>query len=112
MPCWEVQTMSVEFVAKHIDLLEKALQAAKFKYTINGNIVTIDNGAIKIDLKAEKAEIQYSYGTSKNKLQEKLNVLKKAYSVEALKKAALMNGWSMGKVAEKGNTYVGQMVKY
>ncbi len=119
MPCYEVQTMSVEFVAKHRDLLEKALKALNFNYTIKGDTLVIDH-EITIDLKAEKAVITYTNtGMSANgvkdktRLQEKLNSLKRGYSMEAIKKAAYMNGWSLGRATSKSlGVVTGQLTKY
>lgn len=91
MPCWEVRTMSVEFKAAHADLLDKALDSLGLVRDWNGakTYCRLSNG-IELDLRSGKAAIQPDQ-------QGKLNELKRAYSMEALKKVAVQNRWTVSK---------------
>ena len=89
MPCWEVRTMSVEFKAKHLALLWKAVKALGWIYegTVGGlRVRTSARDSFEIDLAAGKAEIRAEQ-------QRSLNLLKQQYSKEALKRAARLRGW-------------------
>ncbi len=98
MPCWQVQTVSVVFKADHVDLLEKALTALGWSFRIDraSKKVHIDEGndwsQIVIDLQAGQAQFRPQF-------QDKINQLKRAYSMEALKKLAVKNRWQIEKKA-------------
>ncbi len=91
--------MSVEFKAKNLELLKKALAQLGWRYASLGP-TTIVIGDISINLKTEKATIPTS-------AQGRLNELKRAYSYQAVKLSAASKGWTI-----QGNTTKGQMVKY
>ena len=89
MPCWEVNTMSVAFSAKHIDVLKRAVGALGWEMVRFGDIARIttkSDTAIVIDTVAGTATLDSS-------AQSQLNQLKVAYSQQALKKAAQAKGW-------------------
>jgi len=92
MPCWTVQTMSVEFQAKHKDLLEKAILKLgwQLKYIDNGKSIVVGepSTSFTIDLANKKATILSSQ-------QSQLNRLKQAYSQQAVQKVAQLNKWQM-----------------
>lgn len=94
MPCWTVQTMSVQFRSEHLDLLEEALKAEGLRYEVNAEktVVTINEGndwsQIKLDLVAGEAKLR-------SQLQPVLNSLKKAYSMKAVEKLAAKNRWKL-----------------
>lgn len=107
MPCYEVRTMSVEFYAQHIKVLERALSELGWKFfkTNDEERININDGEIVIDLKAGSAKIRET-------AQDKLNQLKRAYSLESIKTAARNHAWTIGKITTKGKTTIGQMTKY
>jgi hypothetical protein len=80
MPCWEVRTVSVEFKAENRKLLDAAIRSIGMGVREENGLLSLDYGAIKLDLKAGKAEVQDGY-------QNRLNELKQAYSREAVKAA-------------------------
>ena len=89
MPCYEVRTMSVEFNAKHLGLLRKAIESLGWICEeIAGELKVQPKtcGYFTIDLVLQKAVIQSSQ-------QLQLNQLKQQYSKEALKRAAKLQGW-------------------
>ena len=93
MPCYEVRTMSVEFKVAHRDLLERALKALGWSYHINSlnEVVTIPgyfDAPITVNLLTGKATITEGQ-------QANLNILKRAYSKEALRQVARLNSWTL-----------------
>jgi hypothetical protein len=88
MPCWQVQTVSVEFQVKHLDLLAKAAASLGYDYSRVGNLITLTapRDTININLSASTA-------TASN--QQAVNKLKQAYSLEALKVASKLGGWQL-----------------
>ena len=95
MPCYEVNTLTVEFQAKHVDLLESAARSLGMSFTkLRSGLVFVDE--ITIDLTSGEATYQSRKSAT---AQEKLNLLKRQYSVEAIKTAATRTGWSKEQVA-------------
>lgn len=90
MPCYQVQTVSVEFKIAHRDLLDKALKTLGWAFVNNGQHYTIclspTSRNILLDLGTGKA-------TLNNDQQGKLNELKQAYAMEAIKLATQSVGW-------------------
>jgi len=111
MPCYQVQTVSVEFKIAHRDLLDKALDALARDtigseamgwvrdWNIAGTFCRLQNG-IELDLRIGKASMQASQ-------QGQLNELKRAYSQQAIKLAAKLNGWQL----KSKNNLNGQLVR-
>ena len=102
MPCYEVKTVSVEFKVAHRDLLDKALDALGWTrdWNVAKTFCRLQNG-IEIDLRIGKASMQASQQAS-------LNMLKRAYSQQAVKLAAKLNGWQLSPAKNK---LKGQLVK-
>ncbi len=94
MPCWQVQTVSVEFHAKHRELLEKAIKALGWSSSKTENGYSVDCGgwsAMKINLITGKAIIDSNQ-------QNKLNLLKQEYSRQAINMVAKLSGWQNSKL--------------
>lgn len=89
MPCYTVNLVSVEFQAKHIDLLESAAKSLGWSYQVYGNQVNI--GTVQIDL---KRGIATSYS------QSSINKLKQEYSMQAVQLAAKKQKWFIKKKTE------------
>ena len=89
MPCYEVNTMSVEFKADHVDLLEQALDVLGWvrDWNVAKTFCRASNG-IELDLRTGKAEIRDGQGGL-------LNELKRAYSQQVIKKVAQKNHWTV-----------------
>ncbi|MFA5262216.1 MAG: hypothetical protein WC378_00210 [Opitutaceae bacterium] len=89
MPCYEVRTVSVEFQAAHKDLLIKAIQALGWTYAVSGARVLVrpqGGYEMTVDLSAGVVVAQ-------DQQQFRVNELKRAYSVQAIKQTAKLNGW-------------------
>ena len=100
MPCWEVNTISVEFHVANKDVLIDALESMGVQYSVSGNRISLNYGDITLNLTTGTAEL-------KNRTQQtKLNLLKQAYSETALKKVAKLNGWAI-----QGNGKQGILLK-
>jgi hypothetical protein len=100
MPCYSVQTMSVEFVASNRDLLKKALQTLGWRFDEDGDRIELPVQSITLDLLNRKAEVPaYAQGF--------LNQLKRTYSLMAVTLAAQSKGWQMrqGSDATGGTIY-------
>jgi hypothetical protein len=101
MPCYQVQTVSVEFKIAHADLLVKATTA--LGWAVVGTQATRmvicpkdSYSTMTIDLATGKAIIELAD-------QSRLNELKRAYSQQAIKLAANLNGWAVqSKTMNKG----------
>jgi len=94
MPCWQVQTVSVEFHAKHGELLEKAIKALGWSSTKLERGYLVDCGgwsSIEINLVTGKANIDSNQ-------QNKLNLLKQEYSKQAINMVAKLSGWQNRKL--------------
>ena len=86
MPCYTIQTLSVEFKAKHTDLLIEAAKSLGLNCEIMGSSVSIDYGSIKLNLETQQAEYKsYSQAT--------MDKLKVAYSTKAVEKVAQKRKW-------------------
>lgn len=100
MPCYTVQTMSVEFRAAHADLLDAAIQ--RLGWTMEkqrgDRVIRIPGApAMRWDNIAERMEIQVGQ-------QDRLNELKRAYSAECLRRVAQLNRWTVSRAtATKGS---------
>lgn len=86
--------MSVAFKAENKDLLVEALKATDYPFRYVGKAIEIrtPGGMITLDLAAETASLS---GSDTNFLQEALNKLKRAYSMEALKVIARKRHWTI-----------------
>jgi len=84
MPCYTVRKLSVEFKAKHVDLLKEACKQLGWKVEEDGDLIRINYTRITINLKTNKAE---AYN------QSEINKLKQAYSKKAIEKVAAKKKW-------------------
>lgn len=87
MPCYQVNTTTVEFKQRHKDLLVKALEDLGWYAEWQGNRVTIPDYDLSIDLDGRTAKVDAAYVG-------RVNELKVAYSRQAVRKAARRVGWS------------------
>lgn len=91
MPCYSIQTMSVEMKAANKELLEKALNALGLRFTRNGELFTIHTEAGTIRIGAgETAELS---GSNMSRLQERLNEIKRGYSAQVIQQVGRKNRW-------------------
>jgi len=96
LPCWEISLTTVEFQVKNIELLEKAINALKWRYAINNNKVTTNMG-ITINLKDQTV-------TCSDRQQDVVNRLKQQYSHEVIEQAAKKKRWVLSRKEE--NKYI------
>ena len=96
MPCWTVQTMSVEFHVEHADLLAEALKKIGMVVARSANVFTVEAGpsTITIDLNTGRAEVPTGE-------QGRLNAIRRAYSREAINRVARRNLWSNKTTSDK-----------
>lgn len=83
MPCYTVQTQSVELKTADPELLKLALKALNIKFTEAGKILTLQTTAGQIVLRNGQAEYS-SYNA--DAAQKVVNQIKQAYSREAITK--------------------------
>ena len=95
MPCYTVQTLSVEFTAKHADMLAKAAKSLGMRVNSYSNYIIIDN-YITIDLREGAASYRER---DRSRASEQLNLLKRQYSIEAISTAATRTGWNKQQLA-------------
>lgn len=100
MPCWEVNLISVEFKAKNIEHLKKALDNLGYRYRVVGDTVVVERLGV-IRLTQGRVDIERSD-------QGKLNALKREYSKVTIEQVAKAKRWS---VRPKGQ-YKFQLAKY
>jgi len=93
MPCYEVRTMSVEFQAQNLDVLNEAIEQSQLFRSLSSaeamrdGKISLHDGNIVLDLENKTAQVTEGY-------QDRLNELKRAYSSAALDKVAKMNFWN------------------
>jgi len=85
MPCYQMNLVSVEFKAKHVNVLEAAAKALGWSFSQRGVMAYVGSD-IRIDLESQRAIVSRSY-------QNEVNRLKVAYSTEAVKLAAKKKKW-------------------
>jgi hypothetical protein len=88
MPCYEVRTISVEFKAGNVRLLQLAAAALGYETELNGSMLKIIGkyDSFSIDLAAGKASINENQ-------QGTLNKLKQQYSKTVLQEVARKRRW-------------------
>jgi hypothetical protein len=82
--------MSVEFKANHADLLEVAAKSLDYEFRMQGTTAILSQvgTTLRIDLAAGRATIREDQ-------QGCLNELKRAYSMEAVRRVAQRNRWTI-----------------
>ena len=100
MPCFQVNTITVEFIAKNKSNLIKALKNGGFTYTENGDIITVmgHGGNFTIDLKNERVDM-----LDRRSNYDAMNILKRQYSEETVRDLAKSKMWSYNKTKNKIN---------
>ena len=93
MACYQTNLTTVEFKVGSLELLEKALKALKWSYSIVGNDVCITSAGINLDLENETASFD-------PRRQEFVNRLKQQYSHEVVKQVAKKKRWALSKKSE------------
>jgi rRNA processing protein Krr1/Pno1 len=94
MPCYTVQLTTVEFKAKHSDILEKALEALSLSYSyLNNNQISIIGSYLTIDLANQKVRMARNETSLVNRI-------KQEYSKQAIQLAAAKNKWIVKKLAD------------
>ena len=81
MPCWEINTMSVDLIASDRDLLEQALKSLGYLYKRNGNNFVIGGGLI------------ISGNTITGRDIDRINSIRRQYSIETIKSVAKKKKW-------------------
>ena len=105
MPCYEVRTVSVEFHAKHRDLLEAALKALgwTFQQADFGDILVVgrpnDWDPFTIDLNTSRATIN-------DRQQDALNALKREYSRQCVRQVAKQNRWTVSQTSATQGVFI------
>jgi len=93
MPCYQVNLVSQVFQVKHLDVLKKAAESLKWSFQQTGDIVYV--GGMMIDLEKE---------TIIGKDANRMNLLKRKYAEQGMRKYAKKFGWQVQK--EKENQYI------
>jgi len=88
MPCYSINTMSVDINATNRDLLESAIKSLGLRYDRSGNDFHVAVPALgNIVISGAQAVINPD-------AQNTLNSIKVAYSKESIKKVAKAKGWT------------------
>ena len=89
MPCYEVNLISVEFKAANEDLLKKAAESLGYTFE-----KMLRSGTIILHGYRSIEAITIANGQAIGQSQDAINALKRAYSLETIKQAAKVKGWS------------------
>ena len=100
MPCYEINTMSVEFKAKHKAILLLALKKLGYQTRENNQEQIITN-IFSFNLKTQKVSYPRGY-------ENQINQIKRAYSQIVLEQVAKKRRWILKNKAE--NEF--QLIKY
>ena len=99
MPCYEVNYISVEFKAKHKEVLKQALK--NLGYSFRENKDRIYTNYFEFDLKNQKVIMEADF-------QSDLNKVKQEYSAVAIEAIAKKRRWASKRINQ--NQF--QLVKY
>ena len=88
MPCWSINTVSIEFKAANFSLVERAATVLGWKALATNNTVTIATAAGVI-------RIANGLATGDRSTTQQINSLRMQYSKEVLKEAKLRMGGLM-----------------
>jgi hypothetical protein len=92
MPCYEINTISVDFKAENMNHLETTLKNMGLKYTKRGNVITI-GGVITINLDSSKVECPSNY-------RDLVNKIKREYSKAVIEDLAKKKKWALKMTGE------------
>jgi predicted transcriptional regulator len=93
MPCYTVQLTTVEFKAKHSDILEQALKALKLPYSFLNNQISIIGSYLAIDLAKQQVRMERTETSLVNRI-------KQEYSKQAILVASAKNKWIVKQLAD------------
>ena len=94
MPCWEVNLVTVEFKARHKQILFAALDRLKIEYRENGDRIFLTNVSGRyIDLAEGKVVVE-SY------MMDTVNKIKQEYSKIVVEQVAKKKKWAIKRLAE------------
>lgn len=88
MPCWEVNTMSVEFSVKSITYLKLALEELGHNFVVQGDKIMMGSGSSRITIDLVEAN-----ATLGSRYQSTLNEIKRKYSEVVIKGVAKKKRW-------------------
>lgn len=91
MPCYTVNTMTVEFIASNRSILDAAIAALGWTTTAYAN--KPDRLRVWSTDYADIIELDFTAKTASSSNQKVVNELKRAYSREAIKTAARLKSW-------------------
>lgn len=99
MPCWEINLMTMEFIAKNIEYLKAAVEALNWKWQEEGNrfYVTTNYDSFTIDLANSTIELRRGN-------QGVVNQLKRKYSSKVIESLAKKRRWVMNQKTETTGT--------
>ncbi len=90
-PCWQIQTISIEFKTKHKELLKKALKNEEIGFYESRNKLYISGDRLILDLDRQEASVIDNDYTL-------LNKIKVAYSETAIREIARKKNWALKKI--------------
>jgi len=85
MPCYQMNVMAVEFLARNVDMLLRALDALKLKYVHDGMYITVGR-QVQIDLERQTAEYERYQAPI-------VNAIKRQYAREVINEVAKRKRW-------------------
>lgn len=89
MPCWSVNTLSVEFEAKNFDILGKVVTAMGLKFTVQGDAMVVHSASGDVTIENGKAT------GPQRAVSLLVNPLRVNYAKECVKVAAVKHGWQV-----------------
>ena len=104
MPCYQVNTMTLDFHALDRDVFDRAVKTLDWTIDQTGDYVRTGMGGkkfihrgdfVRIDRFDMTIDFAQGIVNVPSNQQHRVNQLKRAYSMEAIKTAAMRNGWSM-----------------
>lgn len=84
MPCWTINLISVELKAADKNLLERAIKALNWEHNRVGDVFHIGSWM----------QIYGNRIVTKASNQDRVNALKRQYSIEVVKEKARLKGWT------------------
>lgn len=94
MPCYEINTVSLEFKAKNIDVIVEVLNEMDLRPLVSSNKKSISTRIGTFNLESGSVEVQ-SWNAGK------VNQFRVKYSEKILKIAATKNKWVVKRTAER-----------
>lgn len=100
MPCWEVRTITVDFVAANQDVLLRGLKAAGFtvEQGTDGGLIVTKGPAVAV----------IANGQIQTVVESMVNRIRRAYATEAVRTSAKRYGWIVQQDRAVADRYVVQ----